>query len=292
MKNNWKLPDLRPALQAVGAVLAGLWLLLQSVCAALAGLWRKLRKKYRKPALLPLAVLIAGAVGAVLRLWLLGSGKDSGGLIVPGHPAAILLVCLTLGVLVLLLCATRHLVQGSKYSFNFPASKLRFGGAMAGALGVLVTAISQFSAAGDGLSTACAVLGVIAALVLGYTGFLYLTGKQPSLFLHGFVCVYLMLMLICQYRIWSSEPQIQTYCYPLLATVCIMLACYHNAMFDGDWGTRRAFTVYHLLAGFFCCLSVVGDYMPLFYLGMGVWMFTDRCSLKPMSTSYLREHKR
>lgn len=292
MNNDRKFPDLRPALQMIGSVLAGLWLWLQDACAVLAGLWLRLWRKCKKLTLLPLAVLVAGAVGAALRLWLLSSGKDPGGLIAPEHPAGTLLVILTLGVLVLLVFATRHLVQGSKYSFNFPASKLRCGGTVVGALGMLATAISQLTAGGDGLSIACAVLGLAAGAVLGYIGFLYLQGKQPSLFLHGFVCVYLMLLLICQYRIWSSEPQIQTYCYPLLATVCVMLACYHNAMFDGDWGTRRAFTVFHLLAGFFCCLSVVGDYMPLFYLGMGAWMFTDRCSLTPMSTAYLREQKR
>lgn len=278
MKENRKIPALRPVLQTVGSILAGLWL------------W--LLKKRWKLSYLPLAVLAAGAVGAGLRLWLLKYGMDSSGLIAAGHPAGILLTLLTLAVLALLVLSTRHLVQGTKYSFNFPASKVRCGGALAGALGILVTSVSQLTAGGDGLNTISALLGLASAGALIYAGVLYLQGKQPVLFLHGFICIYLMLQLICQYRIWSSEPQIQVYCYPLLATVCVMLACYHNALFDGDWGTRRAFTVFHLLAGFFCCLSVVGDYMPIFYLGMGAWMFTDRCSLIPMSRDYLQEHKR
>ena len=99
MNNDRKFPDLRPALQMIGSVLAGLWLWLQDACAVLAGLWRKCKKL----TLLPLAVLVAGAVGAALRLWLLSSGKDPGGLIVPDHPAGTLLVILTLGVLVLLI---------------------------------------------------------------------------------------------------------------------------------------------------------------------------------------------
>ena len=238
---------------------------------------------------LPLAVLIAGAVGTLLRLWLLTAGRDAGGLLIAGHPAQILLVILSLGIFVLLLLSTRHLVQGDKFSFNFPSSLPRFLGALAAALGILVTSVVQLAAKGDSLHTASALLGLAAAGALAYAGFLNLRNQQPNLLLHGLVCVYLMVLLICQYRVWCSEPQIQTYCYPLLATVCTMLACYHNAMFDGDWGSRRWFTVFHLLAGFFCCISVVGDDMPLFYLAIGIWMFTDQCNLRPMSYSPKQE---
>lgn len=277
MKKFWK-----PSSQAQAA---------ETVGAFFAGLGQCLRALRWKPAYLPLTVLAAGAVGAGLRLWLL-SGRDSGGLIAAGHPAGILLTILSLGVLALLVLTTAPLVQGTKYRFNFPASRIRFAGTAAGALGILVASIQQLISSGDGLAAAAAVLGIIGSGVLGYIALHHLQGRQPSLFLHGYLCVYLMVHLICQYRIWSSEPQIQTYCYPLLATVCVMLACYHSATFDGDWGTRRAYTVTHLLAAFFCCLSVVGDYMPLFYLGIGAWMFCDQCSLVPISRDYLREHKR
>ena len=248
--------------------------------------------KYWKLSYLPLAVLIAGAVGALLRLWHLTGGMDAGGLLIAGHPAGVLVVLIALGVVALLVVTTRGLVQGTKYSFNFPPSRVRFAGTAAAALGVLITSIGQLADGGDGLASFAAVLGLVACAALAYISLHCLWGMQPSLFLHGAVCIYLMVQLICQYRIWSSEPQVQTYCYPLLATVCVMLACYHNAMFDGDWGNRRPFTVFHLLAGFFCCLSVVGDYAPFFYLGMGAWMFTDRCSLIPISQDYLREHKK
>jgi hypothetical protein len=55
-----------------------------------------------------------------------------------------------------------------------------------------------------------------------------------------------MLRLICQYRIWSSEPQLMLYCYPLLATVCIVMSSYQSAAFDGNLGARRphAFSIW------------------------------------------------
>lgn len=237
-------------------------------------------KKYCKPNYLPLAALAAGLIGALLRLWLLSSGGENQ-LLENHHPANLLLTLLSLGLLLLLFFGTASLTHGSKYSYNFPPSLLRALGAAAAALGILVTGIQNLLAAADTLTTVSGISSLLAAGAMVFISLCRRNGKHPSVFFHSFVCLHLMVHMICQYRIWSVEPQIQTYCFHLLATVFLMLACYHSAMFDGNCGTRRAHTVMHLMAAFFCCLALVGDHTPGFYLTMGFWMFTDLCNLHP-----------
>ena len=56
---------------------------------------------------LPLFTLVCGGLGALLRLWLYGTGLDSDGLLVANHPAGILVLVLSVAVAGILLWLMR-----------------------------------------------------------------------------------------------------------------------------------------------------------------------------------------
>lgn len=238
-------------------------------------------KKLLRPELLPLTVLSAGVMGMLLRLWYLIGGTDASGLPARGHIADILLTVVTVATLVLLFLSTRQLSQAGKYTFNFPPSKSGCFGAVAAALGVAWQGIGILKN-GDWLSVAAGVLGLLAAVCLVFLGIYRLKGLRPTVLFHFVVSLFYILCLITQYRQWSGVAMIESYSYPLLATVCLMLSCYQDAMFAASAGTRRTHAFFHLAALFFCCVSLVGDHSPFLYLTAGIWMFTDLCQLTPM----------
>ena len=238
---------------------------------------------------LPWMILLAGILGAALRAWLFATGMDSKGLLSDRHAGHWLIWLLTVAALALLIFFTKDLKQAGKYSFNFPASLAGAIGAAAAAVGVLVTSMDGLFSAGDGLVRLDAIAGLLSACVLAFLGYCRWKGKHPSVLFHGMICLYLMLHMVCQYRQWSSEPQIQNYCFSLLATVSILLACYCSAAFAANAGKRQSHTLFHLAAVYFCLVSLPHCDTPLFYLTMGAWMFTDQCSLIPMAHAGRRE---
>ena len=239
-------------------------------------------KKIFKADMLPLFVLAAGILGMLLRLWQCIGGTDKGGLLIPGHISGILLVILSAATLLLILLGTWGLRQGSKYRYNFPSSIQGAIGALIAAAAVLVVAISCLTSRQDLPTAAAGIIGIPAAICLAVLGLFRFQGRQPHFLIPGCVCLFLMMFLICQYRIWSSEPQVQSYCYSLLATVFVMLSCYQSTAFAANFGARRPHAFFHLAALYFCFVSLIGDHMPLFYLAMGAWMLTDLCRLRPL----------
>lgn len=241
-------------------------------------------KRFLKPAILPYMVLVAGAIGMALRLWLLLSGTDGKGLLVEGHPAQILLWGLTAVVLALLFLLTGKLSKAPKYSFNYPPSVIGAAGAGIAALGVMLTSINELSAGGDTLATLCAGLGLLCTTLLAVIALARWKGYRFSVLPHGIICVYAMLHLVCKYRLWSAEPQLMTYCFPLFCLAALTIAVFCRAGFDADNGNRRSLVISHLLTVFFGMLAIPGSADWLFYLTVSIWMLTDLCDLTPVAS--------
>ena len=225
--------------------------------------------------------MATGGIGLLLRLWLFSTADDSG-LLPVWHISEILLWILTIAVIGLLLYATWDLVEAAKYRFNFPESMPGCVGAWLGALGIGGTCVIELLTSPDFITTITAILGLVSAGVLVFIGNCRRRGLHPSTLFHALICVFLMLRLICQYRHWSSDPQLQDYCFQILAIVCLMLASYHRATFNANFGKRRPYAFFNLAAVYFCCLALPGWENTAFFLGCGVWMFTDICNLTPM----------
>lgn len=239
-------------------------------------------KQYLKPANLPLLTVGAGVVGLLLRIWLLASGIDEKGLLQEGHPAEILLWLLSAAVIGLLFWQTQMLTSAPKYSFNYPASLPGAIGAVCGAAGFLVSSFRALAHGGDLLLMIASVLGILSSAAIAFVGFCRYKGQPVSVIFHGLACIYLMLQLICLYRQWCADPQLQDYCFQLLAVVCLALSLFHRSGFDAGMGQRRPLALSHLAAVYFCLLAIPGSGNTLFFAGSSLWMLTDLCNLTPM----------
>lgn len=242
-------------------------------------------KKLFKPTLLPLFTLIASLVGFGLRLWLFLTGTDERGLLPANHIAGILSFVLTAIVLAVLVLCTHKLTPLNSYSKLFPAWPLAGIGCAAAAAGILYVNIRDLLVQPDVITIATLVLGLVAAAALLILGFCRLKGNHPSFWLQAAVTVYFMLHLVSQYRLWSSESQLQVYFFPLLASVFLMLTAYHGAVLDADKkANRRGYAFCNQAALFFCCMSLQGSSWP-FYLAMAAWLGTNLCSVKALKPS-------
>lgn len=231
---------------------------------------------------LPCLTFLCGGAGALLQNWYLGTA-DEKGLLAGGHIAPILLWLLTAVTLGVLLLFTRPLQQAPKYSYNFPPSILGGIGAAVAAAGVFITSADMLISRGDTLLTMTAAVGLAAAVSLALSGYSRFQGKPMNVLLHSAVCVYFLLLLVCQYRLWSGEPQLQTYVFQLLATVFLMIGAYQRACFDGAMGSRKGYAFFRLAGAYFCFVAIPGSESWFLYLAALIWSVTDLCNLTPMT---------
>ncbi len=238
-------------------------------------------KQYLNHENLPSLTLFCGGIGLLLRLWLLSTENDKG-FITRWHISEILLVALTVLFLAVLMLATRSLTQGSKYSFNFPPSLAGAVGTLMAAVGVAITSAVELTAATETLARVCWFAGLPAACGLVFIAHSRWKGLHPSMLFHAYLCVWLILVLVCKYRSWSADPQLEHYCYQLLALVFAMIAVYQRAAFDANMGKRSSHAFFSLGCVYFCLLSVGGPGGWLLYLCLGAWQLTDLCRLSPM----------
>ena len=234
------------------------------------------------PTQLKYAVPSAGALALLLRAVLYLTGADGKGLLPSGHWAGIALWILSLAVLAGLFVCTRSIHGSRRYQDSFPVSWVSAAGAFLAALGLAVTAVSDAGISTGIAELAVRILGFAAAAALVAVGLCRMTGAKPPFPCHAALCVYFALRMVYQYRRWSSDPQLQDYCFRLLATVCLMLAVYQRAAFDAGIGRRRPCAFFSLAAVYFCCLSLTDWGEIPFFLGTGAWMITNLCSLIPM----------
>ncbi len=230
---------------------------------------------------LPLLTLVLGTLGLLLRL-LQRQNLNDQGFVLRGQFTGILLAILTVVVLLGLFLVTRPLVQGSKYSFNFPISTRSAFGILAAAFGLSIQSVFELLMGPEYINTLCSALGLVATMALAHLAYGRWTGQKATVLAPVMLCVYLVVRLICLYRSWSADPQLPDYCYQLLTIVCIMLAAYQRAAFSAELGNRRQYTFF-CLAGIYCSIVALGETdMPVFYLSFAIWMLFDLCKLNPL----------
>lgn len=234
--------------------------------------------RYLKPSFMPAVTLIAGAVGFLLRLWLVLAGTDERGLLVTTHPAHILVFVLTALVLGALLLLVHPLDAMKRYQNLFPNGTLSCAGCIVAAAGIIWASLRERNLRTDTVTTVCLILGVLAAVCLIVIAVCRFRQQRPAYYFHTVITLFLMVHLVSQYRLWSSEPQLQVYFFPLLSSVFLMLTAYHSAVLDAKKSSRRWFVFCNQAALFFCCVSVMSELWP-FYLAMAFWMFSGLCSL-------------
>lgn len=217
--------------------------------------------------LLPYFTIGAGVVGLALRFWLF-SAIDGKGLLPAGHPvdsALYILTALTLGILFL---ATRELTprQGNP---NILRCVSAFAYALGG-LGLIFDCLLHFSGVSVRLAGVAIVGGIVGGIVMLSMAALQFLGKKTPYLLYAVLTVVLMLDTVAQCQVWGSEPQLQAYFFPLLASIFLILSSYQATALAAGRGKPTLLAFFSQCALFFCCLSLNTAQWPL-YLGMLFW---------------------
>lgn len=232
-----------------------------------------------KPKDLTYLTLGAGGLGLVLRILLYTTGMDDKGLLKSGHVANILIWLLTGLVLAGLFLLTRKITGPERYQDAFPVSGVGAIGSVLAAAGILIDTISLLGNRVGLQDTICSIAGFIAVAALVLTGLCRLGGYKPSFLCHALLSAYFALRLVCQYRAWSWDPQLQDYCFQLFACVGLMLTAYYRAAFEADMGSHHKLWFVSLLTVFLCCMALAGKQDHLFYLTAAVWAWTNLSNL-------------
>lgn len=232
-------------------------------------------KSIIKPEQLKFLILGAGGLGLALRVILYATGIDGRGLLVADHWSHIAVWVLTFAAVGGAFLLTRPIDGPTDHAAAYPVSLSAALGAFAAMVGIGFTVGLEFAEFSNRLNLIVWILGLGSVIAMGRIGICRLTGKQPNVLLHAVVCLYFALRMVSQYRLWSSDPQLQDYCFYLLAYVALMLSAYHHAAFDADMGRHRSLWFFSLMAVYLCCLSLKSSMDTLPLLGCGMWAFTN-----------------
>ena len=219
-----------------------------------------------KPNQLKLLIAVSGLLGLLLRFVFL-QATDERGLLVTGHWADTGVWLLTAAVIGIIFLFVGRQVEAKE-------------AALPGCIGALVAACG-FLLSGDStvttvrLAAAEPVLKILAAAALVAVAYSRFRGKTPSFLLHGTVCLYLALRMVCRYQIWSADPQLQHYVFYLGAHVAAMLGCYQLTALDAGSGDRRSLWRWCLAAVYLCLTALPGSEDPFFLLCCGIWMLSN-----------------
>lgn len=237
-------------------------------------------KKVLKPMYLPYCALILGAFGFLCMYWLHATGVDQRALLDPLHPGAILTWLLTVVMLAAAILLTQPLTGKLRYDRIFPDSLIGAAGTAASAVGIAITAWAELNSKVDRIITLSGWAGLLSALCLMYLAWCRYTKIRPQFWARCVVLVYLMLHLLCRYRIWSSEPELLRFFFELAASVCFLLGTYQRLAIEIGAAQRRGYLRFTMPGVFFAMAALPGSSDRVFLVGMAAWAITDLCSLR------------
>jgi len=229
--------------------------------------------------------LAAGFASLVLYRYMLEHCIDAKGLLMAGNLPGKLLWVVGIGFAVVLLAMLQTIGGDGSYADNFPRCLLS-GALMLTAGGVLLVSVPQlgltpaaavsvttvYAALVAKVSDICmAVLPWAAGVSMLVLGVYRMAGKKPFCLFGGAVCLFYMLMLVNNYRLWSADPQIHDYAYQLLAGVLLMLCSFHRTCCDAGIIQRKKLVITGLLAAVCCMASISMPFQQQFYLASALW---------------------
>jgi hypothetical protein len=236
-------------------------------------------KQYLKPKYLPYAALVLGGLAFLCGVWLYTTGVDQRALLIPGHPGAIGLWVLSAVMVVLSILLTRELSGKMRYERAFPASIPAAVGTALCAAGIAITAFGELTAKTDVVTTVTGAVGLLAAVALGFVAWCRFAQVRPHFLPMCAVVAYLMMHMLCRYRVWSAEPELLRYFFALAGTVLLTLAMYQRLAFAVGLGNRQIYTLLSMVGAFCALAAIPGDGDKWFLVGMAAWAMTDLCNL-------------
>ena len=231
-------------------------------------------KKYQLPLLWTVSIG-TGLLCAWLQRLILTRGVDENGFFLRGNPlVAVQWILCAAGVAGLFLLTRGNPEQG-KYREHFPKSVLL--GTLHCAAGVLLflSSLGDMLGRPTGIAALACWVGVAAAMGTVFCGVCRILDLRPSLIFNCLLCVCFILRLVNHYRGWSSDPQIQDYCFLLLADICLMLAACSRACMDAEMGKPRNLQFFLSCALLFCIIGFSAGEGLLFRVGGCLWAISN-----------------
>lgn len=226
-----------------------------------------------KPKLMKALMGASGILGLVLRTVLYAAGVDRKGLLITGYWSGTAVWLLTAAVALILLLWCHRLSDSQTYHKAFPASPFSAAGAALAGIALVLCPVAQVPS--PTFAVIEPVLRYTAAASLIAISYCRFRGRTPLFLLHCGVCLYLALRLVCQYRIWSADPQIQNYAFYLGAHVALMITAYQFAAFDAGFGNHRKLWGAGLAAIYLSIVSLTGSEEPFFLICCTLWIFSS-----------------
>ena len=240
--------------------------------------------------LMPTALAALAALG--LHKYMMENCIDSMGLLIPGNLPGKLLWVLGFGFVGYLLILLSTLGGEGSYADNFPRSYLSGGLLMAAGVVLLLSARNltasspvflpmQSQALGGYVvlftERAMGLMPWLAGAAMVILGIYRVAGKKPLVLFSGIVCLFCMLMLIRSYRVWSADPQLHEYCFPLLAMILLMLCSFHRTCCDTGVIQRKKLLLTGMTAAVCSAAALNAGFQPGFFLACSLWALGCVC---------------
>lgn len=223
---------------------------------------------------LQLFTLSAGLLGILLRVVLFTTGIDENGLLVSGHWARSGLLALSVLVCLVLAPGCAFGAVPGKHPGR-SRSLVAGAGCFLCAAGFLMSALADRRHISGGVDALSVVFGFVCAGALVFIGIHRCIGRIPHFSAHTLVSLGFATRMVCQYRFWSSDPQLSDYCFYMLSHVALMLTSYHWAANDAGLDGFRKLRFFGLLSVYFCMVSVYGSKSGLFMALCAIWVLTN-----------------
>lgn len=230
-----------------------------------------------------------GFTGMLLRAALYTLGTDQRGLIGNYHPLQLVCLLLAAAMAAYAVIALRKDKGSNEYAYNFPPNRNAVIFAVLVPIWFLSNGFTALESAKDRFDTVRAILAFLSVPCLAWSGVCRFRGKRVPFALHGIVCLFFAMDMICRYRVWSGNPQLVDYVFQLLACVFLTLTAYYRTAFDVELGSRRILRFCSLMAVLMCMFAFAGPESIQFYIGGFLFALSGICPTAPKKASEGKE---
>lgn len=239
------------------------------------------------------ATLAAGFSSLGLHRYMMANYIDAKGLLITGNLPGRLLMLVGVGFTLTLLLMLWKLGGDGSYADIFPRDPVS--GLLMIAAGITLTLsmpglywsslpsaapvtalVSFWEKFFAGCMTAMPWLAAVSMVTLGLCRIL---GRKGWFSFGGVICLFYILTLVSNCRLWSADPQLQDYAYQLLAGVLLMLCSFHRSCCDAGIIQRKKLLFTGLGAAFCAIASLSMDFQRGFYLASALWALGSLCSM-------------
>lgn len=230
-------------------------------------------KDLAKPGFLTVLCAIGGILCLFARQWMFTTGVGPTGLVYTRHTGALMGWGITAVVCLALFLSLRW--RPRCRICPTPVSGI---GQLCAALGYGSAAWLLAKGSTQTLTLIAAALGAVCCLMSLWMAISAFRGKQPPAPAFFPAVVFFMLFLVCRYRQWSGEPELQRYLFQMLATVCLLVTAYRRASMPINKRDAWEYLPVSRAALFFCLAAAADGSFLLLYGGMALAICVDGCT--------------